>query len=521
MSTARFKRLVLLLHRWCGVAGCVLMLLWLLSGLVMLYVGYPRLLPQERLSALPALGQGACCMPVEAALRHSVAPDEVRQITLSSVAGSPVYVLREGQGGLVAVDAVSGQRLRPVNGDAALASARAFRPGAAATLEGQVHDDRWTHSGALDAHRPLFRVQLHDTASTVVYVSSATGEVLLDAPLAQRGWNFVGAWLHWLYMVREGSRDEVWSWTVIALSAAGTLLAVSGAVAGIWRWRFSGRYKSGARTPYRDAAMRWHHIVGLLFGGVMITWVFSGLMSMNPLGIFDPGHGRPDIAAYREGLPGAVRPSLSTAQALALLQREGFHARELAWRVLAGQAYLLARDGTDATRLVVPTQAGGHAVLARWPHGVLEAAGARLFDEPIASAQWLDAHDAFYVQRGEASMYAAAERRLPVLRLGFSDAGETLAYLDPYTGDMALSLDRSQRTGRWLFNLLHSWDLPVLLRFPFGRDLALTLLSIGAGAIALTGCLVGYRRLRLHIQSGRRRRHLPPARPHIQPSEFP
>jgi hypothetical protein len=33
----------------------------------------------------------------------------------------------------------------------------------------------------------------------------------------------------------------------------------------------------------------------------------------------------------------------------------------------------------------------------------------------------------------------------------------------PPTGDVALSVDRSQRIGRWLFNLLHSWDLPSML----------------------------------------------------------
>ena len=76
---------------------------------------------------------------------------------------------------------------------------------------------------------------MDDPAATLLYVSSATGQVVLDAPRAQRYWNVVGAWLHWLYLFRDGSRDAFWSWLVIGLSAVGTVSAVSGALAGIWR----------------------------------------------------------------------------------------------------------------------------------------------------------------------------------------------------------------------------------------------------------------------------------------------
>ncbi|MFG6446631.1 hypothetical protein ACG0Z6_00090 [Roseateles sp. BYS180W] len=43
------------MKRWLGIALCLVMALWFVSGMVMLYVGYPRLTPQEQLQALPAL----------------------------------------------------------------------------------------------------------------------------------------------------------------------------------------------------------------------------------------------------------------------------------------------------------------------------------------------------------------------------------------------------------------------------------------------------------------------------------
>lgn len=504
MHAAHVRRLTYLVHRWTGVGACVLMALWVVSGVVMLFVGYPKFTTHERLQALPVLAQPGCCVPVETALARAGSLAAVQQITLTSVAGRPHYVLKEEGGGLQAVDALTGLRAPPVDDAAALASARAFLPGHAATFAGRTDDDRWTHSGRLDAHRPLFRVQMHDPAATLLYISSTTGEVVMDAPRAQRTWNFVGAWLHWVYLFRDGSHDPVWHWLVIGLSAVGTVSAVAGAFAGIWRWRFAGRYKSGSRTPYREFQMRWHHLTGLVFGAILITWIFSGLMSMNPGGIFDPKGERPDLARYRQGVPGTVRLAVGTADALARLQDAGFAARELEWRVLGGSPYLLARGAGGATRLLV--QEGDMlAVRERWSEETMVQAGARLLRADIAAAQTLHRHDRFYFQRQAASMYGGSERNLPVVRLDFHDAGQTAVYLDPATGDMALAIDRSQRAGRWLFNFLHSWDLPVFLRFAAVRDAVLIALSLGALAITATGTVIGYRRLRTFVRQQRYR----------------
>lgn len=321
----------------------------------------------------------------------------------------------------------------------------------------------------------------------------------MDAPRSQRYWNFVGAWLHWVYMFRDGSRDPVWSWLVIGLSVMGTLSALAGALVGIWRWRFSGHYKAGTKTPYRDFHMRWHHVTGLVFGTVMVLWLFSGVMSMNPLGIFSAAQ-RPDLQAYRQGTPGTIRTALPTANALALLRSQGFNASELEWRMLDGKPYLLASDATADTRIVQKDDAKQpnglpYRVLKRFAMEDLENFAHPLLPAPIAATNVLERHDAYYFRRGTASMYAAAERDLPVLRMQFDDPGQTLVYISPSTGDVVLSVDSAQRAGRWLFNLLHSWDLPWMLRQPIIRDAVLIALSAGAMTLALTGIVIGTRRL--------------------------
>ncbi|MGB3291335.1 MAG: PepSY domain-containing protein [Burkholderiaceae bacterium] len=501
---ARFKRIMYLVHRWLGVAACLLMALWFVSGVVMLFVGYPKLTPLERLHNLPALRAGACCVPVEQALQWADRPEAVQEILLTSIAGKPHYRLRQGDGRYRVVDAVTGMPAPAVDERRALLAAQAYFPDGRPSYLGRVDEDRWTHSGALNAHRPLLRVQMNDAANTLLYVSSTTGQIVMDAPRAERAWNYAGAWLHWLYMFRDRPVDPAWSWIVIVLSGMGVVAAATGTLVGLWRWRFGRPYKSGSRSPYRAGYLRWHHLLGLAFAAITCTWIFSGLMSMNPLAVFD-ARIKPKLAAYQGGAPGTERLALDVPSALSLLERQGFQAVEMEWRVLAGTPFLLARDGGNATRLIVRDGAS-YAVLEQWPESLLLKAGRRAIEAPVAFARWHYQYDRYYFRRDQASMYGGAERRLPILRMAFENRDETWLYLDPYTGGIELASSRAQRAGRWLFNFLHSWDVPLMLDADWTRKTALILLSLGGAALSLTSIVIAYLRLRTWASRLRRKR---------------
>src|SRR5690606_24671594 len=123
----------------------------------------------------------------------------------------------------------------------------------------------------------------------------------------------------------------------------GTVSALSGLCVGLWRWRFGGRYKTGSHSPYREPWMKWHHVAGLLFGAFVCTWIFSGLMSMNPEGVLSPRH-RPDANAYA-GDPRAAPAALGDPrEVITALNAAGFHPVELAWHRLGGQNYVLAHN---------------------------------------------------------------------------------------------------------------------------------------------------------------------------------
>lgn len=484
------KRWLYLLHRWAGIALCLVIALWFLSGMVMLYVGYPKLTPAEQLQGLPALEARDCCVPLAQALQAAGLP-KASQWRLASVAGQPRYFFGDGRKTVVAVDARSGQRIRAVSGEDALAAARHFAQGAEARLLGRVDEDAWTHSKALDGHRPLYRVAVADEAQRWLYVSGVTGEVVRDATFTERTWGWLGAWLHWLYMFRGGWLDGWWTDLIIWLSVAGGLLTLTGMVVGVWRWRFKGRYKSGSRSPYRGLMARWHHIVGLIGGTLALTWVLSGLFSVNPWKMFEAPGPKPDRLAYAGGPLHAPQGPAASA-ILQQLAAQGQQARTLEWRRVAGEQVVLVQTGSAA--FIVDGQGRR---LPHWPTDRLVAAASKLLPgASIVEHEWLRDYDSHYYGREAHTMTGQRERPLPALRLRFDDAQQHWAVLDPETGAIVQLSNRHQRVERWLFAFLHSFDLPIFLNARPAWDGWMLGFSLAGLAMSLTGVVMGWRRLR-------------------------
>ncbi|WP_223482032.1 PepSY domain-containing protein [Stenotrophomonas sp. OVS01A] len=496
-STA--KRWTYLTHRWLGIGGCLLMLLWFVSGMVMLFVGYPKLTPAERLAALPALVDARGWQAL------SVLPEAVRQaperVVLTTLRGEPAYVVRSGAN-VGAWSALTGQALPPVSAQLAEVSAAQFAGGPAFVGAMPLDEDRWTHSRALDPHRPLYRVGVGGAQPGDVYVSSRTGEVVLDAPRLQQRWSYVGAWLHWLYFLRMQSVDPVWTWTVIVLSALCTVAAISGVVVGIWRWRFRGQYRSGSKTPYQEPWMRWHHLNGLMASAFVFTWIFSGLMSMNPLGVFSSTGVVIDTAHYRGGVVTGEGALAEPGRLLAASTDVGFVPVEIQWRRIGGELFAVLLDGQGDTRIVSAVE-GRLRVARLLPEAWLKQKVQAMSAAPIQGFTIRHAPDAYFYARAPEAMNGAAVRRFPVAVAWFGDAEATRVYIDLATGDPLLTMGHRERAGRWLFSFLHSWDLPAALRQQNTRLGVLLLLSVAGTALCTTAAVIGYRRLRMKV---RRRR---------------
>src|SRR5580704_19192231 len=79
-------RSILLLHRYLGIAVGALMVMWCLSGVVMMYVGYPALGESVRLAHLQPMAWRDCCNVADT-LRAGFSP---RHLSIEMLNGKPV-----------------------------------------------------------------------------------------------------------------------------------------------------------------------------------------------------------------------------------------------------------------------------------------------------------------------------------------------------------------------------------------------------------------------------------------------
>jgi len=483
---SRLLSSVLVLHRWTGVVIGALMTLWCLTGFVMLYVDYPRLLPAEQLRGLSPLH-----LPVDSNWgRISLAPDTaLASARLEMVAGRAVLrvVPENGDGHAIwqmrasplSYDLESGTALPQLSngalGKVASEFGRNFGINGPPDTITPISVDQWTVQ-AFRANSPLYRIDYIDAAGSTAYVAGRTGEVVQETTRFERFWGWLGAVPHWLYPTVLRQNPTVWSQVVIWTSLVGCFLAVTGIWVGIYRLR---RKDGAIGSPYRGLWW-WHHMAGLAFGVLTLTWVGSGLLSMSPWGLFDSDAG----LAERQRLAGAMHWA-DIRDALAHMHQLPAGTVRLESAPLGGKMALVA-VATDG-RMARMDSLGRPVILTR-----TELVAALRNGPRVASLELLSGGDDYY--------YAHKEPvKLPVWRAVLANPQAVRLYIDAQSGTLVRAVDGTGRAERWLWNAPHSFDLPGLRQSPWRYIIILPLLA-AVTLVCGTGAWMGIRKLGRDLQ---------------------
>jgi uncharacterized iron-regulated membrane protein len=473
----RGRRWLHIVHRWIGIVTCLLFAMWFISGVVMMYVAFPQLTDRERWSALPPIAWDGVRVTPDRAMAIAGFARYPRELRLVMLDNTPAYRLLGWDGTQKTVSAIDSRIIDHVTPGQALGVAR-FHPNAAEPrMIDTIDRDQWSVTARFDPLRPFFLIALGDDAGTQVYVSARTGEIALDTTRNERIWNWLGSIPHWIYPTALRKDGASWRQVVLWISGTGVVVAVSGFWIGILRLRLGRRYASGAVTPYR-CWMAWHHIAGLIGGVFVLTWIFSGWLSLNPGGYF-ANHGIPHDMMARYG--GQDAPKI-LAEFSSKPHSAAVEAR-FAW--LGGRP-LMALSGRDGRKSTADPATGSPTVVSE--DQIVAAASRLLPNATITLRQRLIQPDAYWYSHHQ-------ERLVPVLRVGFDDDGRTWFHIDPRTGDILDRTDDSRRSYRWLFNALHSLDFPLLLRYRPAWDAVVWLLSLLGMIISASGIVIGWRRL--------------------------
>lgn len=466
-------------HRWSSILLCLLFALWFASGAVMLFVPFPSLPQHQRLTHSEAIDlKRIDITPAQALQQASPRAPYATALRLVMQEGQPVYLV--GQPGYVGavVDAHTGAVRANVDVNQARSIAAEFSGARVQGIESNIQYDQWIVHQGFDGGRPFHRVSLDDAASTVLYISERSGEVQQLTTRKQRLLNLGGAVMHWIYFTPIRKDWSLWNQLVWWLSLAALIGALVGMFLGIYRFVQARRAQRAGFGVYKRW-LRWHHILGVCAGAFLLTWIFSGWLSMDHDRLFSTS----EISSWEQaGFSGKSIQQISSDITLDTLRSVRPATTEIQFAAIAERSFMVARDGRQSPQLLF---ADG-SVAAQLPDTLLMQAG---------QSAWPDATIALDGNHDD-DLYARAEDAPSDARLLLVNTDQPRrVYVDRYSGDLIASLDASRRAYAWFYYALHTYKFPGLAQHDTLRIGLMLVLLTGGFALSVTGVVIAIKHL--------------------------
>jgi hypothetical protein len=339
--------------------------------------------------------------------------------------------------------------------------------------------DQWTL--AQRRGMPLHKIAVDDAERTELYVSAELGEVAVLTTRGTRALAWVAAIPHWLYFAPLRLNDSLWRQVVLWTSGIGCILTLVGIIVGIIQFS-----ASKPHIPYAGW-MRWHYITGAVFGVFTLTWVFSGMLSMEPSWMaYGGGSGEGMQEAFTGGPLDLMQFPAADANAWEQVLA-GRLVKEVQFQRIQGEPYYIVRGATPTPLLIAanPLQVRSEPFPLE---SLLSRAKEGNPDFPIVESQMLSEFDSYYYARDP-------EPPLPVLRVKYGDPDETWFYINPAMSQVMVAYTRRDRLVRWLYNGFHSLDFSFWYYNRPLWDVGVIALSIGGIASSGIGLFIGMKRL--------------------------
>jgi len=352
------------------------------------------------------------------------------------------------------------------------------------SVDGPLGYDQWTVAQQFDPFRPFYRVKFKDRDGTVLYVSARSGDVLQRTTFTERAWNWCGANIHWIYFSALRINWAAWNEVVWWLSLIGLLVASAGVWLGVVRLMAVRRTAKKGLTPFRGW-LGWHHRIGLFCGAFVLTWIFSGWLSMDHGRVFSTGNASVGQVSRLKGMP--LR-AIAEATSLASIRTAG-PASQILIDAIAGHPFLVAQGaGSPKLSWAEPLSI---SVSTRIPESLLIAG---------VKAGWPGLPVSTSQNVRDDSLYSFAES-MPADTVMFHVGGARAidVYVNSITGSLVTVMDPSRRAYEWVFYALHTFKFPGLAARPFLRHIAVLGPLLAGFLFCVTAIVIGVSRLRLTL----------------------
>ncbi len=474
---------VLSIHRVLGTILSLLFLMWFASGFVMLFYSFPSITSAERLRGLPSLPPYDSIEGTRLdSLLARVDSGAIHYLRLTASPRGAGYDLRVTRGDSTIF--VTTQPMLERGYTAALLYAQRLSKAPIARVDTLYDVDTWIPYRRKSAPFPIYRFYYDDEEGSELSVASATSEGVQLTTRETRLWAYLGAIPHWIYFASLRQHRDLWSTTIIIISALGTLMCISGIWVGLRSLWLTRRSRRGLHSPYKKWDYRWHHIVGFVFGLSVTVFIFSGLMSVQEVPqALVPTSGQVREQLGTQSIGGDAK--LWSSQIRRLITTYGKEGvKSIEWRALGRHTYLILSTEQRAYHLDATSQdlrplSLSRADMERFAKEVLQVS---------CRIDSLTEYDNYYIDR-------RGDLPLPVYRLTLDDADTSTLYVDAKTANYTY-YDKATRLRRLLYQGLHSLVFAPLIKYPLVWWTLVGLSLVGGLLLSVTGLSLSWRYLR-------------------------
>lgn len=484
-------KLMYSLHRILGTALCILFLAWFLSAFVMMYHRFPRVSASKSLQRQELLTATEDSLPeLSTVLARLPRNEKVRKVTLYRYLGQTLFQVRTDKQ-TYRLPLNPADSLPPTDGERIRSIAALWCNAPIARIDTMKELDQWIPFGYLKEQMPIYKIHFADAEKTQLYLDSHDGTPLQFSNRHERLWAWLGAIPHWVYFTWLRQDADRWSQVIITLSGIGCLMVIAGMWVTVDVWRRTRRNRQSSFSPYRKRWYHWHYLSGIFFGLFVLTFTFSGLMSLAeiPEWIHKPTlKGNPTRVLQA----GAPRPDSYPLDYRLLLERYP-QAKQIEWSNFREHPYYTVKEEKQTYSVDAADSVPRPLLLTEEEirQGVERIYASDSIQCPPLRTARLEQYETYY--RNMSAMLQG-QPQLPVWKVEVDDPDHSVYYVQPQTGSIRY-VNTSTRWRYWTYTALHRMRLPGLNSNATLRKSVLWVLLLGGTTVSLTGVVLSVRYL--------------------------
>lgn len=482
----RLKTFMFSFHRVIGTIICLFLLMWFISGLVLLYHPFHDVSKSEIYEHMDVLPDSLPCIGTIIS-EFPISEKDIKNINVSYFQDQVLFQIKT-KDSTYAISEDNKYLRKPITETTILSIAKNWNTSPISKIDTLYDREIWIMYSRYENEMPIYKLYFNDDQNHELYISSRTGEVLQFTNKEQRFWAWVGSIPHKFYIPALRKNTELWIQSLTIGGVIALLAGISGIVLGIYVTIKRYRKKQKITSPYTKKWYKWHHVLGLIFGLFVITFAFSGAMALQkiPQWIIKT-HG--DYRVPESKLRGKQLSLNNYVLTYNALKTNFPEIKQIEWSYFQNIPIYNIVSGNKSISIDASTSQIKELNLSE---SDIEIAITKLYKNTSYKISKIDEYEEYYLSRNKTLP-------LPVFKVEIDNLDESSFYINPKDASFKY-VNKTNRAKKWVFSGLHYLNIKYLIEHPTLWTLLIWTICIGGGFVSLSGVYLGFKYIRRKIK---------------------